>query len=286
MASPQLENGYIKIANEIMEAMICRPQLMRGALFPVIAVVWRKTYGWNKKEDAISISQFVEMTGYSKRAIIYALQELEAKNVLFVTRAGGGLHKETNVISFNKNYNEWTEQDSSPQVEKNRVGARLRKQGVVQNSGGSAKLGKKVVQNSVKKVKSFAHTKDINTLQNTLASEDAKNDMAWKKYNENQHSEDLPSIDMDSGEKIEDKSDQESKQVTQLIEWAEMVRGQKFLDRPTQRKFAYQLKAAELSLSEIRQTYMALLNSEYWKEQKRLPDLKTVYSNLKNKKHE
>lgn len=174
MASPQLENGYVKIANEIMEAMICRPELMRGALFPVIAVVWRKTYGWNKKEDAISISQFVEMTGYSKRSIIYAIQELEAKNVLHIKRNTSGLLKDTNIISFNKNYNEWLTDKSAPQVEKNR---------------GSAKLRKKVVQNRVKKVQSFAHTKDTITKERTKettpqSGEINKENMPFNKYSD------------------------------------------------------------------------------------------------------
>jgi len=152
MASPQLENGYTKIANEIIDNIIRYPEIMRGALFPVICVVWRKTYGWNKKEDAISISQFVEMTGYSKRTIIYALQELEAKNVLKIKRECHSLLKETNIISFNKNYKDWVVQNSAPQVEKNR---------------GSAKLRKKVVQNHAQKVESFAHTKETITKEIT-----------------------------------------------------------------------------------------------------------------------
>jgi len=152
MASPQLENGYTKIANEILEAMCRNPEIMRGALFPVIGVVWRQTYGWNKKEDAISISQFVEKTGYSKRTIIYALQELEAKNILFINRKNSYKMKDTNVISFNKNYKTWVVQNSAPQVESNR---------------GSAKLRKKVVQNSVKNVRGFAHTKETTTKEIT-----------------------------------------------------------------------------------------------------------------------
>jgi phage replication O-like protein O len=60
MASPQLENGYTKIANELLDVLMRHPEVMKGSLFQVIAVVWRKTYGWDKKEDSISISQFVD----------------------------------------------------------------------------------------------------------------------------------------------------------------------------------------------------------------------------------
>lgn len=152
MASPQLENGYTKIANEIMEVMCRTPEIMKGAMFPVIAVVWRQTYGWNKTKDAISVSQFVEKTGYSKRTIIYTLQELEAKNVLIIERGASYKMKDTNIISFNKNYKTWVVQNSAQQVEKNRS---------------SAKLRKKVVQNSAKNVRGFAHTKETITKENT-----------------------------------------------------------------------------------------------------------------------
>lgn len=152
MASPQLENGYTKIANELLEAFCRNPKILRGALFPVIAVVLRQTYGWNKKQDAISISQFVEKTGYSKRTIIYALQELEAKNVLIIKRGTSQKTKDANIISINKDYKTWVVQNSALPVKKNR---------------GSAKLRKKVVQNSVKNVQSFAHTKETNTKEKT-----------------------------------------------------------------------------------------------------------------------
>lgn len=148
MASPQIENGYTKIANEVIEAMCRHPDIMKGSLFSVIAVVWRQTWGWNKKEDAISLSQFMEKTGLSKRTIIYALQELEAKNVLKIKRPNSNTKKGTNVISFNKDYTSWKVQNSAPQVKRNKGGAKLRK---------------KVVQNSVKKVQSFAHTKETIT---------------------------------------------------------------------------------------------------------------------------
>lgn len=252
MASPQKENGYTPIANELFEAFY-RCKLLEYERVCVMHI-WRKTYGWNKKGDWIANSQFAEETGIPRPHIARTLKALLDKKII---------QRGIRNISVNKNYEEWV------------VEWRVTSPGNRVTSPGNESLPHQVPTKESKA-----------TIQKKLASDDAKNNMAWKKYNENQHSEDVPSIDMDSGEKIEDKSDQESKQVTQLIEWAEKVRGQKFLDRPTQRKFAYQLKSANLSLSEIRQTYMTLLNSEYWKEQKRLPDLKTVYSNLKNKKHE
>ena len=60
MANPQKENGYTAIANEIMEAL-CRHRIP-GEDRQVLDVIFRKTYGFNKIEDYISLSQFVDMT--------------------------------------------------------------------------------------------------------------------------------------------------------------------------------------------------------------------------------
>lgn len=151
MASPQLENGYTKIADEIFEKIALFPDLS-ASMYRILLVVWRQTYGWNKKEDAISISQFMKRTHLSRRAVIYALQELEAKRILIIKRERSGRLMETNIIGFNKNHDQWLIGKSSAQVEKNRGSAKLRK--------GSAKPGKLVVQNSVCNLPSFAPTID------------------------------------------------------------------------------------------------------------------------------
>lgn len=166
MANPQKENGYTAVANEITEHLMAVE--LSGANHRVVMAIMRKTYGFQKKEDEISLSQFVEATKLSKRTIVYNLQDLEAKKIIIVVRRTEGSAKLSNIYSFNKDYDTWVVQNSAPQVIENRKqakrrSAKLRKE-VVQNSvndgGGSAKLGQKVVQNSVKKVNSFAHTKE------------------------------------------------------------------------------------------------------------------------------
>jgi phage replication O-like protein O len=145
MASPQKENGYTQVANEILDAL-ARIELPSTQLRMVLAIM-RKTYGYHKSEDGISLAQFVEMLGMSRRAIIYNLQDLEAKGIVLVRRSRDGVKNNVNIIKFNKNYDTWVVHISAPQVEANRSSAKHRKQGVVQNSGGSAKPGTGVVQN-------------------------------------------------------------------------------------------------------------------------------------------
>jgi phage replication O-like protein O len=102
MASPQIEDGYTKIANEIMDAL-CKIRIP-GEEMQVLNTIFRKTYGWNKCEDAISLSQFVETTGMNKPHIIQSIKGLLLKKVITITENGNAHAK---VYKFNKNYDQW-----------------------------------------------------------------------------------------------------------------------------------------------------------------------------------
>ena len=99
MAKPQTENGYTKIANEIIEAL-CVTNLS-SYQSRLLWAVFRKTYGFNKKEDWISNSQLIEITGLRKGHVSRTKKELIQRKIL-VTSSG-------NKIAFNKNYKRWRE---------------------------------------------------------------------------------------------------------------------------------------------------------------------------------
>ncbi|MFH4210092.1 replication protein, partial [Acinetobacter baumannii] len=48
----------------------------RGAALPCYLYIVRKTRGWNKTDDDISISQLVEGTGYKKDAVLAGIDIL------------------------------------------------------------------------------------------------------------------------------------------------------------------------------------------------------------------
>ncbi|MFM0724816.1 replication protein [Paraburkholderia strydomiana] len=54
-ASPQVEDGHIKIANELYDAVLNYPFTARQ--LKVLLAIVRKTYGFNKKRDDVSASQ-------------------------------------------------------------------------------------------------------------------------------------------------------------------------------------------------------------------------------------
>lgn len=150
MASPQLENGHTRIANELLDAF-CR-LFPGGSNAQVLMAIIRRTYGWNKKEDKLSISQIQDMTGLSRRAVIYALQNLEAQRFITVQRQRGRGHaNQPNTVSLQKNYDLWVVQRKGPQYEKQLQKQRLKYQAqVVQGNQGSAKNEDQVVQGNDK----------------------------------------------------------------------------------------------------------------------------------------
>jgi phage replication O-like protein O len=82
---------------------LCRIRIP-GEERQVLDCIFRKTYGWNKCEDAISLSQFVEMTGLTKPHIIHSIAGLLLKKVIIVAENGNTPAK---VYKFNKNYDQW-----------------------------------------------------------------------------------------------------------------------------------------------------------------------------------
>lgn len=106
MASPQKENGHIDIANEVAEKL--GTLHMSGNEWMIWWVVLRKTWGWKKKEDRISLTQFQKFTGLSRPAVVLALERLVAKNVLVAKPLPLG--KE---FSFNKDYETWTSSEKA-----------------------------------------------------------------------------------------------------------------------------------------------------------------------------
>ena len=97
MANPQTQNGYTRIANEITEALASAKLL--GAEYQVILVVLRKTYGFNKKEDRISLTQFERFTGLSRPTVVKSIKTLVARNIL--------VKSALLAYSFNKDYDSW-----------------------------------------------------------------------------------------------------------------------------------------------------------------------------------
>jgi len=104
MASPQIENGYTKIANELLEKIIASS--LNGTEIAVILFVIRKTYGYQKKEDEISLSQFMTIIPCTKPTICTAIKNLQLVKILKLVKKGNSKIC-SNLWTLNKNYETW-----------------------------------------------------------------------------------------------------------------------------------------------------------------------------------
>lgn len=120
MASPQLEQGFTRIANEILEKIISNRDLSAKELRIVFHVI-RKTYGFEKKKDWISISQFLKAVGGDRSSMCRTLRKLVACRLLLKTNKDYG---------FNKNWEQWVVAPK-PLVAKRSMGSGRAVNGVV-----------------------------------------------------------------------------------------------------------------------------------------------------------
>ena len=100
MADPQLEEGYTRIANDILEAI----SLLRisGEESQVFWTIVRKTYGYQKTWDKISLSQFCLATGMNKQNVCRALSKLIKKKMVIKTDKG-----KISSYRIQKDYTHW-----------------------------------------------------------------------------------------------------------------------------------------------------------------------------------
>lgn len=144
MANPQKEDGFTSIANEIMDRLSLLN--LSSSEWKMMMVLFRQTYGWNKKTDVISLSQFEKKTGMDRTTVCRMKKRLVAKRLLLIKEKG---------LMFNKNYDEWV-------VAKQPVAKRSRPSGETVNLGSGETLNQVVAKQP--------HTKD--TIQNTLITKD------------------------------------------------------------------------------------------------------------------
>jgi phage replication O-like protein O len=86
VANPQVEDGYTAISNEVLQAL-ARIRIP-GEAAQVLLVIIRKTWGFGKKSDWISLSQFCEATGLHKPNVVRVLKLLESMNVIIKNNGG------------------------------------------------------------------------------------------------------------------------------------------------------------------------------------------------------
>lgn len=98
-----LDNGYTRIANELLEAVMLA-NLTQHQLLVFFAIA-RKTYGYNKKSDWVGNEQLSKLTGMLPHKCSAAKSELVSREILVA---------EKRHVSINKNIHEWKEKQTYP----------------------------------------------------------------------------------------------------------------------------------------------------------------------------
>jgi phage replication O-like protein O len=103
-ATPQLEDGFLRIANELLEALLAFKFTHREML--VLMTIIRKTYGYGKKTDDISASQIGDMCNLARPHVTSTLNSLALRNVISKRPGRFG-----SIIGIQKNHRKWIAQD-------------------------------------------------------------------------------------------------------------------------------------------------------------------------------
>ena len=102
LASPQKEDGYTPISNEIMEALA--KTKISGEGRRILDVILRKTYGWDKKTDVISYGQIADLTGISRRSVIRTIKVLKMQKIITSDKA---VTRGSVSYGFQKDFEKW-----------------------------------------------------------------------------------------------------------------------------------------------------------------------------------
>jgi len=96
MANPQKENGYTQVANEILEHLY-QPGI-NGSELKMLLFIVRKTYGYQKRNDIIPLTQFEKGLNAKRSNVVKTIKSLVKKRLL---------HKKESRYMLNKNWEEW-----------------------------------------------------------------------------------------------------------------------------------------------------------------------------------
>jgi phage replication O-like protein O len=108
MADVQVENGFIRIATDLLEALAKQP--LPPNTMSVFLTIIRKTYGFNKTKDDISLSQFCIATGMKRPEVCRSLNRL-AKMTMIGRTANAGV----TTYWIIKDFDRWTLLAKQPQ---------------------------------------------------------------------------------------------------------------------------------------------------------------------------
>lgn len=106
MASPQTENGYTRIANELLEALIATR--IPGEVRRVFDHIMRMTYGYNRKTFETTHSEMAHALRTPRQRVTSSLQWLKAHRLIIGTEKCAGLDRNfKTTLGIQKDFEQW-----------------------------------------------------------------------------------------------------------------------------------------------------------------------------------
>jgi hypothetical protein len=103
--SLQVENGnFTRIVNPVLDELVKFP--FKGCELSIAIFIIRKTWGYGKTEDAISLTQIQQGVNRSRQTVVTALKNLELVNMVRLVKRGS-VRNDSNIWSFNKYIDNW-----------------------------------------------------------------------------------------------------------------------------------------------------------------------------------
>ncbi|MBM3712025.1 MAG: replication protein [Actinobacteria bacterium] len=103
MASPQCENGYTKIANELMQVIYSSDFTSRE--LKIILCIFRFSYGYSRKIAKLSLRDLSKYTNINIRHVQSTVSNLISENILIVQKEFRGVRPRE--LQVNKDYDSW-----------------------------------------------------------------------------------------------------------------------------------------------------------------------------------
>jgi phage replication O-like protein O len=100
MASPQKENGYTPLANEILEQIALLP--LNGTQFRILLTVWRYTYGFARKDHELSVGFISKALNCNRKQVQRELDRLIGWKIITIEKEAS--FNSARSVSFNKDY--------------------------------------------------------------------------------------------------------------------------------------------------------------------------------------
>jgi len=100
MASPQVENGFTRIANELLEAVI-RAELP-AVQTRIVLIIMRETYGYQRKTVRMGYQSLSTTYGIARTLLIREMAALVERNILVKESSATG-----NTWGVQKDYTQW-----------------------------------------------------------------------------------------------------------------------------------------------------------------------------------